>query len=84
MPVTPCPGREPPRLPFITILTVAIDNLAILATNFPYHHTNHQIPVKKIHKRQKRLLYQAESLMAQPLADPKTSNAAPAPGTAAS
>lgn len=61
-----------------------MNNLAILAMNFRYHHTNHQIPVKKIHKRQKRLLYQAESLMAQPLADPKTNNAAPAPGTAAS
>jgi hypothetical protein len=61
-----------------------MNNLAILATNFRYHHTNHRKAVKKIHKRQKRQLYQAESLMVQPLVYPKTSNAAPAPGTAAS
>lgn len=84
MPVTPGPGREPPPLPFITILAFPMNNLAILAMNFRYHRTNHHKAVKKIHKRQKRLLYQAESLMAQPLAHPKTNNAAPAPGTAAS
>ncbi len=61
-----------------------MNNLAILATNFRYQHTNHRKAVKKIHKRQKRQLYQAESLMAQPLANSKTNSAAPAPGTATS
>jgi hypothetical protein len=78
------PGREQPWLPFITILAAPIENLAILAANIPYHPYKPLQTVKKIHKRQKRLLYQAESLMAQPLAGPKTSNASPASGTAAS
>ncbi len=40
--------------------------------------------MKKIHKRQKRLLYEAESLLVQPLTYPKKSNGSPATGTTAS
>jgi hypothetical protein len=46
----------------------------------PIIHTNDNIAVKKIHKRQKRLLYQTESLTPQPLSYPKTNIATPATG----